>query len=181
MNWKALGGKLIGLGLEVAGGALLGPAGKVAGKVIADALGVDAEPEIVSREIDARGDEAWDTIKEAEASVEMQKAYSDFMRAAATEVGETMRMELAQGTPMQRLWRPVVGFVFAFNMAVLALTVAYAVVRQDVAVLTALISLSGFLVILISTHAAVVGVYVWKRTEEKESTVGGLLEGLFKR
>lgn len=54
MNWQDLGRSLAGIGLPVLGGALLGPAGAVAGADIARRLGAaEATPEVISQAIEA--------------------------------------------------------------------------------------------------------------------------------
>jgi outer membrane lipoprotein SlyB len=58
MNWNDLAGKVIGLGAPVLGGALGGPLGAAAGKILADALGAhgsgarDEQEEVMSRSSD---------------------------------------------------------------------------------------------------------------------------------
>ncbi len=58
MNWNDLAGKVIGLGAPILGGALGGPLGAAAGKILADALGAhelgarDEQEEVMSRSSD---------------------------------------------------------------------------------------------------------------------------------
>ena len=58
MNWNDLAGKVIGLGAPILGGALGGPLGAAAGKILADELGAhesgarDEQEEVMSRSSD---------------------------------------------------------------------------------------------------------------------------------
>ena len=56
MKWNDLARTAAKLGLPTLGGALAGPAGAVAGKAIADALGSDASPEAVAEALAADPD-----------------------------------------------------------------------------------------------------------------------------
>lgn len=104
MDWAALGGQIIGLGAPLIGGALGGPAGAIAGKILADVLGVDATPEAVNT---ALANDPSTHAKLAEADAEWAKVAQEVAKAGAqqtTAVNESMRAEIASGTSWTH-WR----------------------------------------------------------------------------
>ena len=73
MNWRDLGRTMAKLGLPTLGGALAGPAGAAAGKVIADALGADASPDAVQAALAGHPD-ALVRLREVEADMAAREA-----------------------------------------------------------------------------------------------------------
>jgi len=115
MNWADLGRSLAGIGLPALGGALLGPAGAIAGADIARRIGAaEATPEVISQAIEA--DPAAlvelrrlevemakvDASREARSAESAEKmlatATADVQNARATGKDDTVRRWLAAPT-----------------------------------------------------------------------------------
>lgn len=104
MNWQDLARTAAKLGLPTLGGALAGPAGAVAGKAIADALGADANPEAV-REALAADPDAVIRLRQVEAEMQAEQnrheeqlatiQVGDIQSARASTKDDTMRRWLA--------------------------------------------------------------------------------------
>src|SRR5690242_134453 len=103
LDWSDIAGQVIGLGAPILGGALGGPLGAAAGKILADALGA-AEPTAttVKAAITADPSAAAAAVQTAESN--WLAALADIGKAQVSEVGATQRAELASGDPLQRWW-----------------------------------------------------------------------------
>lgn len=132
---------------------------------IAAALGVPPTPEAIAEryEVDPTGTAA--VIKTVEAAdPEMWRAIAE----ASRHVNETMRAEYGdKPLLLQRLWRPIFGFTFTFAFGGLMIAVVATILRGDVMTLNSLVGVSALLMSVMAMGAAVLGVYVWQRTQEK--------------
>jgi hypothetical protein len=93
----------------VIGGALGGPLGAAAGKILADALGAtEATPAAVNNVLAAP---AADPVAAATAARQAESEWLAVLaalgKAQVAEVGATQRAEIASGDPLQRWWRPL--------------------------------------------------------------------------
>lgn len=81
-------------------------------------------------------------------------------------INETIRAEVASSDPYVRRMRPTFGYCVAFTWTGLFLAIIYSIVftTQAAAVITAVSSLST----MFSVALAVLGVYVYKRSEDKK-------------
>lgn len=177
----ALGGILGGF-IPVPGGAL---AGQALGNVIAQALGVPATPAAVSgaattmeervllARLNAAAEEArakWPAFAEAE------KGYYDAQAKLAESVNVTMRAELA---PESRHWfytgwRPAAGWIFDIFASVFGAILTYAAFRAiagDASALKALAEAWPIFAAHLGFLAAMVGVYVIGRSQEKAKLI----------
>lgn len=187
MDWKELGKKLVGLGARVAGGALAGPAGAVVGGVIADALGVDADPAVIADAIDA-DPAATEAVVRLEP--ELPAAIYQHATAAIRAANETMRAEMVSHSPLQRLWRPLWGIgahlVWAATGAMLVVAIAAALWTGRAEVFSAIAENLSALAWFYTAPLAVIGVAAWGRTTEKTAAITGrrpvgMIEALARR
>ena len=106
MDWSDIAGRVIGLGAPILGGALGGPLGAAAGKILADALGApEPTPAAVGAALDQ--DPSMAAIAAQQAESEWLTALAEIGRAQVAEVGATQRAEIASEDPLQRWWRPL--------------------------------------------------------------------------
>lgn len=97
--------------------------------------------------------------------------------AAMNEVNQTLRADAASSDAYVRRMRPTFGYLMAITWTAQMLGLAYVVAfktENAPAVLDGMESLSAIWAIGLS----VLGVYVYKRSEEKKSSGGGLFSGL---
>ncbi|MBU6234524.1 MAG: ribokinase [Alphaproteobacteria bacterium] len=93
-----------------------------------------------------------------------QQAVSD----ALSEVNQSLRAEVASDDPYVRRMRPTFGYLMAITWTVQMLSLAYVIVfdtQHASVVLDAISSLSAIWTVALS----VLGIYVYKRSEEKTS------------
>ena len=102
MDWSDLAGKVIGLGAPILGGALGGPLGAAAGKILADALGA-AEPtaDAVNTALAATADPNAAALAAQMAEANWLAALANVGKAQVSEVGATQRAEIASSDPLQ--------------------------------------------------------------------------------
>jgi len=108
MNWGDLGKTLLGMGLPTLGGLLVGPAGALVGKVIADQIGAPATPEGLGKAI--ADPEVQKRLAETE--TEWARATAAIAQSAASQsdsINQTIRAE--QGTISWHHWRHLLGYV----------------------------------------------------------------------
>ncbi len=139
------------------------PAGKVATSVvnkIAEGIGVDPTPEAIVAEFgrDPEGIAPMIRVIEDEDKTHLVEMLSS--------INATMRAEAKAKGLLTRIWRPVFGILFSIVYFLLGLALIYVLVTA-IDPLAVLGVLSGFLVTYLLTGASVLGVYVWKRTDEK--------------
>lgn len=166
-------GRMLGSALPIPfGGAL----GEVAGKVIADALGVEATPEAVSVAIQATpADVVKAQLEDAEseararyAAIAAQAKAEAIVGAKQVEtVAATMQAELVNGAWYQRMWRPAAMFMWVATWPVQIGTILYPVWFDNQTALGALPTLIYALSTWNAAPAALAGVYSWNRTMEK--------------
>ena len=90
MDWSDLAGRVIGLGAPILGGALGGPLGAAAGKLLADALGAaESTPTSVHATLTERGVDSTFAFEAA------QKAQSEWL-AALAEIGKAQVAEVGR-------------------------------------------------------------------------------------
>lgn len=110
MNWGDLAKTVIGMGAPVLGTALGGPLGGAAGKILADVLGVPADPAAVGAAL-TRSDEA--TIAVAQAEGKWADAAASIAMSSATQaetINTSIREEIATGVSWWH-WRHLLGYV----------------------------------------------------------------------
>jgi len=176
-DWSELTQKVIGLGAPMLGGALGGPFGAAAGKILADAVGVPgATPEAVDATLTARGDAAAVSENLARAESEWLAALAEVGKAQVAQVGETQRAEIASGDRLQRWWRPVYALELSLiECPAFAATLLHALWRGHETGINGFASLSALLMTYFCARFGVLGVYVSGRTREKQAAAIGEL------
>lgn len=160
-----LGSLLAGVGLPLlikTVGSALGLIDNPIAKTAASALGE------VSSAIDA-GSIKPEEVAEADRHIErMAELESDERTAALREVNESLRVEVASGDAYVRRMRPTFGYVIAATWGLLMGAVAYTVV-VDPGHAGAVVEAVGSLSAIWTVGLSVLGIYVYKRSDEKRS------------
>ncbi len=171
MKWNDLATKVIGLGAPVLGGALGGPAGAMAGKVLADMLGVPPTPDAVGAAIDADPAAA---VAVSDAEAEWARTQAIIGAAQVREVALTQRAEMESGDVLQRWWRPVYALELSLVESPLFLaTLMHALWTGHETGINGFANLSGLLMTYFGARFGVLGVYVSGRTREKQTCTTG--------
>jgi hypothetical protein len=176
LDWGSLAARVIGLGAPILGGALGGPLGAAAGRILADALGAgEPTPASVNAVLVER------SVDPASAAEAAQKAESEWLaalaeigRAQVSEVGETQRAEIGSGDLLQRWWRPVYALELSlFECPAFAVTLLHALWIGHETGINGFGSLSALLMTYFGARFGVLGVYVSGRTREKQAMATG--------
>jgi len=190
MNWADLAGRIVALGAPVLGGALGGPLGAAAGKILANALGAaDTTPAAVHDVLATQADDPAAAAAARRAEREWLAALAEAGRAQVTEVGATQRAEIASSDPLQRWWRPLYALELSLvECPAFALTALHALWTGHEAGINGFVNLSALLMTYFGARFGVLGVYVTGRTREKcggdkpsASLIGGMLQTVKKK
>lgn len=177
----ALGGILGGF-VPIPGGGLIG---QQLGSVISRHLGVPATPDDVEKSVrQMEHDLAVEKLKAAAdeararwpAYAEAEKAYYDAVVRTAEAVNVTMRAEMLTENRhwFYTGWRPMAGWIFDLQAVVFGFILAWATVRAMLVDPTQLKTLTEAWPIFAAYFgilAAMVGVYVFGRSQEKAKTI----------
>ena len=175
MDWGDLAKTVIGLGAPLLGGALGGPLGAAAGRLLAEALGAsEATPASVSAAISAASDPLIAAAAARKAEADFAAALAEAAQAQVTAVGQTQRMEISAGDALQRRWRPI----YALELSLLecpafALTILHALWTGFQPGINGFADLSGLLMAYFGARFGVLGVYVTGRSREKQAAATG--------
>jgi len=104
---------------------------------------------------------------------EMARIAADEYRTTITEVNQSLRTEVASNDPYVRRMRPTFGYVMALTWAAQMGAVAYVIVtepEQAGPVIAAMASLGTIWTVGLS----VLGIYVYKRSQEKQALLGDM-------
>jgi hypothetical protein len=174
MNWTDLIGPLAKLGAPMIGGALGGPFGAVAGKILAEAFSAhDASPTAVQQAMEGLDPASAAQMAQA-AEDRWLAALAEIGRAQVAEVGQTMRAEATSGDLLQRWWRPLYALELSMiECPAFALTLLRALWTGHDAGINGFALLSGLLIAYFGARFGVLGVYVAGRSREKLSATGG--------
>ncbi len=161
-DWKVIVGPLAKIGAPVLGGIIGGPGGaamgKAAGGILAEALGVDPDPQSVADAIEANPDAAPNAVN----SPDMAAIIAEELKALQT-VNETYRIELQNESWVVRLWRPICGWCLALVWTVHGLAIGKAIWVRDFETIKAVADLLVFYTVM----GAVTGTIAYGRTKEK--------------
>lgn len=132
-----------------------------------------------------RAEIAPEQMAEANRHVEaLARLESEDYRTAITEVNTSLRAEVTSNDPYVRRMRPTFGYIMAVTWLAQMMAVAWVIIADPVqagAVIAALASLGT----IWSVGLAVLGIYVYKRSEEKRGITGDvpatLLAGVARR
>jgi hypothetical protein len=177
MDWKDLKG-IVGKAAPLLGTLLGGPAGGAVGALVSSVLGVDNEPDEVRKALEA---DPSLLLKLREAEIQQQTQLQQMMVESETQrmtqVNETIRAELASGDRFKSYWRPLFGYIMALTWGAIMLSTTYQILFKPgdaAATIGALGQLSG----LWGIGLAVLGINVWKRSDDKALAFGRQPEGL---
>lgn len=175
-DWTDIAAAALRLGAPLIGGALGGPLGATAGKILADALGAhEATPSAVGEALDDLGGEtamAREAVREAEAN--FSTALAEIGKVQVTEVGQTQRAEIASDDVIQRWWRPVYALELSLiECPAFAATLLHALWVGHEAGINGFANVSALLMTYFGARFGVLGVYVTGRTREKETALTG--------
>ena len=187
MNWKGIAGSVI-KAAPIIGGILGGPAAgagvKVAANLISSVLGVEPEPDKISRALQAN----------PEALVEIRKAEMDnkaeltrlYLEAEAHEMAQETQRILAVNATMQAeaksekwpqyWWRPFIGFCTGFAFLILVLFVAIlccmAIGKNQPQILNTIPGLVASFATLFAIPGGILGVSAWHRGRKQRAAAG---------
>ncbi len=173
--WEKVGDFLKG-SLPVLGTALLGPAGGVAGSLLAKQLGVDNDPEMVLSKLQQDPDAISKyKIAELETNKEIVIAFEQACTERLRIVNQTMRIETNSFDAFVRRWRPFYGYCVALSwfvqMTGFTLVFVWVAIKNPkelASIVTQFAVLSGALVTLWGIALAVLGVSVRSRSKDKD-------------
>lgn len=187
MDWKDIGKKIASTGATLLGTAIGGgPGGSLLGGIVADALGVENEPDEISKAID-RDPQAAVKLKEIQSKerVRLQEIASkqaiaeiEAETARHRSINETMRAELQAEDNYRGRWRPTFGYVMAFNMAVISIAFFAAVVavilepEQGGNIADGFAAMLASFVTIFSLGLGVLGIQVHQRSKDKRLASG---------
>ena len=166
MKWGDLVDDILGAGLPLLGGALGGPLGASVGKLAANALGVDANPDAVKGALSSPG--AADRLKrlEVEHKQTLERIELEGAMANLADVNKTMRQEIASRDTFVRRARPTT--IYVINLCILLQVIVGAIVIVGFPeAMPDYIGLIQALANPLMVALGVVGVYKWRRTSEK--------------
>jgi hypothetical protein len=165
LDWTKIAGPLLGAGATVLGTIVGGPGGaaigKAAGTVLAEVLGVPADPASVGAAIEADPEAAKAAADSPETAAAVAQAQAEMVKT----VNETYRIELQSESWIIKYWRPVCGWCFTMILTVHGLAYAKALWFRDFEIIRTIPDMTVFY----GVFAAVVGIYAWGRTAEKKA------------
>jgi hypothetical protein len=177
MEWQDLKG-IVGKAAPLLGTLLGGPAGGAVGALVSSVLGVDNEPDEVHKALEA---DPSLLLKLRQAEMEQQAKLQQMMVESETQrmtqINETIRAELASGDKFKSYWRPLFGYIMAITWGTIMLATTYQILFNPdkvASIIAALGQLSG----LWGIGLAVLGVNVWKRSDDKAQAYGRPPEGI---
>lgn len=163
LDWTKIAGPLLGAGATVLGTIVGGPGGaaigKAAGTVLAEALGVPADPDAVGAAIEADPEAA----KAAADGKDVAAAVAEAQAKIIEEVNQTYRIELQSESPYVRLARPTWLWAGCAIWTIHGIVYAKALWFRDFEIIRTIPDMTIFYGVM----GAIVGVYAWQRTKEK--------------
>ena len=176
MDWKDIAAKVIGLGAPLLGEALDGPLGGAAEKILAEARGADPTPSSVNDALSKT-----DPVAAAVAASAARSAEANWLaqlaetgREQVTQVGQTMRAEVASEDVLQRWWRPIYALELSlFECPGLAVVLGHALWNGTPQAVNGFADLSGLIMTYMAARFGVLGVYVSGRSKEKAAKASG--------
>jgi hypothetical protein len=175
-DWGSIAGPLIRAGATTLGTVIGGPGGAAigaaVGPILADALGVPATPEAVA----GAAEKTPDAVRavEVDRAIELRAAIEKAQTEQIKIVNETMLAEMKSEDWITRLWRPAFGFCFCLVWTVHGLAIGHALFLRQYDVIARIPDLTVFY----GVAGAVVGVYAWRRSDEKLAGVAGGVQSI---
>lgn len=171
MNWSDVG-NLVAKAAPLLGTALLGPAGGVAGALIASIFGGEPTPDAVAAAIQA-DPQALLKLRELELThaTELQRMTIQAETARLTEVNATIRTEVVSDDAYVRRMRSTFGYIVCFTLAIESLLICIVVLWLPDRIADMMLLIESFGTVQM-TALAVLGVYVNLRSKEKMIDAG---------
>lgn len=141
--------------------------GRLAGAVVgelASSFGVEPTEEAIADAIEKNPEEATTIIQNMEADA---SRIAEAASNAAISYHQVLMKDASTEGWLASRWRPIFAVVYSLCYLIMAITICRAVWMNHMSAITGLAALAGFLIFFYSTGAAVLGVYVWKRSDEK--------------
>lgn len=180
MNWSDLIAPLVRLGAPMLGGALGGPLGAAAGKIVAEAFGAREPTPAAVQEVIAGLDPQAARLTAQAAEDKWLAALAEIGRAQVAEIGQTMRAESVSDDLLQRWWRPLYALELSMiECPAFAATLLRALWSGHEAGINGFAALSGLLIAYFGARFGVLGVYVAGRSREKQSAATGMAPASF--
>jgi len=147
-------------------GTIAADVAEAAIRQVADTLGVEPTEEAIA----ARYESAPEVVSEAFQAVEQDLGPIARAASEATQsYQQLMAGDRASPSMLTRIWRPLNGILFALSCLALVLSFCILMLKGDVQTIANASVAYGFLGTVLGTWAGVVGVYVWRRSDEKTS------------
>lgn len=158
--------------LDVGVGGIGAKLGDAAIDALAEALGTTADPDAINNAINADPATTTPIVQnvEAEVSSNMARIAEANQQVMIGYQQILLADQKAEGWLAQR-WRPIFALIFSLCFLAVVVTICHLVWDKDVGVITAASDLGGLLIAMFTVGAAVLGVYVWQRSEEKKAGV----------
>jgi len=171
LDWGSIAGPLIKAGATTLGTIIGGPGGAAigaaVGPVLAEALGIPATPDAVAGA--AVADPAALRAVEVDRAIELRAAIEKAQTEQIKIVNETMLAEMKSEDWISRLWRPAFGLSFCLVWTLHGLAIGHALFLRQYDIVARIPDLTVFY----GVAGAVVGVYAWRRSDEKLAGVAG--------
>lgn len=174
MDWKDIGKTIAKIGAPLLGNAILpGIGGVAASAIVASALGVEDTPDAIDVAIRTDPEAA---LKLRTAELENARDLRSLvLQAESKQIAETnqsYRAELVSGNWYQKGWRPTFGYGTAISYTSQMMALSYVIVTEPEKA-PAVIAAMAAMTALWGIGLAVVGVAVWKRSDDKAIAAGG--------
>lgn len=150
------------------GGGLAATLANAAIDALANALGVPATPQDIQNKIDA------DPIGTAPIVQQVEQDMARITEATSAEMQSYHKVLLQDAQSegiISRIWRPLFAMVFTVCFAMQVVTVLWLMWTRQLGTLNQLGDVTTFLSFLDVAGCAVLGVYVWQRSDEKKQGV----------
>ncbi len=175
MDFSKLGPSLAKVGAPILKGLLENAIGGIGGKLagatveaLAEALGTAATPDAVSDYIEAHPTEATPIVQQIE---------SQMVKTLDIGVGdlsgylEVLKEDQKSEGILSRIWRPLFAIIYTGLFAIQVVTICWLLWTRQLGTLNELGEITTFLSFMNVAALGVLGVQIWKRTEEKKSGV----------
>jgi hypothetical protein len=175
MDMGKLGPALLKVGAPILKGLLENAVGGIGGKIagaaidaLAESLGTEATPDAIATKIDLNPSMATPIVQQMES--EMVKTL-DIGTGDLTEYLALLKVDAASEGILSRIWRPLFAVIYTFLFATQVLTVCWLAWTRQWGTLQELGDVLTFLTFMNVAALGVLGIQIWKRTEEKKSGV----------
>lgn len=176
MQWKDLA-STVAHAAPVIASLLPGPAGPVAGSILASVFGSDNDPDAVAAAIKADPAAAQkmraaelDHVKDMRALAIKARAHElDAQTTQQTNINETIRAEMQANGLFKSGWRAFIGWVLGLAFAEMATALSVAAVLDP----SQMSSAAGAMMVIVPAMAAVLGVNIAGNRRERETAMTG--------